>query len=107
VFERLLSAVAREYGVTKAISARSRRQRNWIEGRGFLDYSAREWGAMMTNDLGNRLNRDSSMIRRLYENYGRNQEPVRDRKIVAAITRHIQADSAGHPRNASTKLTTN
>jgi REP element-mobilizing transposase RayT len=85
-YERLLDAVSREYGLTRAALTGSGRQRPWIEGRRFLVYLAREWEKMTTEELGKRLERDPSMISRLYRDYAGNRELARERRVAVALT---------------------
>lgn len=92
-FERLLDAVARHWGTSKEALTGSGRQRNWIEGRRFLVYLAREWGGMTTQDLGKRLGRDPSMISRLYRDYEGNRDDKRERIVAADLTRRIQTQA--------------
>jgi hypothetical protein len=92
-FERLVDAVAREYGLTKGMLTGSGRQRDWIEGRRFLVYVARKWGEMTTKDLGKRIDRDPSMISRLYGDYEGSRELERERRVAAALTRRVQTQA--------------
>jgi REP element-mobilizing transposase RayT len=85
-YERLLDAVSREYGLTRTALTGSGRQRPWIEGRRFLVYLAREWEKMTTEELGKRLERDPSMISRLYRDYAGNRELARERRVAVALT---------------------
>jgi REP element-mobilizing transposase RayT len=89
-FEGLLDTVSREYGLTKEALTGNGRQRHWIEGRRFLVYLAREWEKMTTQELGKRLERDPSMISRLYRDYEGHRDLGRERKVQAALTRRIQ-----------------
>jgi putative transposase len=85
-FERLLQAVAKEYGVSKQALTGTGRQREWIEGRRLLVYVAREWGKITTKELGKRLGRDPSMISRLsreYEEGGRDRQ--REKRLAHAL----------------------
>jgi hypothetical protein len=63
-FERLLQAVAKEYGVSKRALTGTGRQREWIEGRR-PGLRGAGMGKITTKELGKRLGRDPSMISRL------------------------------------------
>ena len=89
-FEGLLDTVSREYGLTKEALTGNGRQRHWIEGRRFLVYLAREWEKMTTQELGKRLERDPSMISRLYRDYEGHRDLARERKVQVALTHRIQ-----------------
>ncbi len=92
-FERLLDAVARQWHITKEALTGSGRQRDWIEGRKFLVYLAREWEGMTTQELGKRLGRDPSMISRLYKDYEEKRDDSRERIVAGALRRKIQAQA--------------
>jgi len=92
-FDRLLETVAREYGLTKETLTGNGRQKEWIEARRFLAYLAREWGKMTTKELGNRFDRDPSMISRLCGDYEANRERERERRVAAMLTRKVQTQA--------------
>ena len=97
-YERLLETVSREYGVSREALTGSGRQRQWIEGRRFLVYLAREWGKMTTQELGRRLERDPSMISRLYRDHLGNRELERERRVAAAFSHKIQTHASLPPQ---------
>ena len=83
--ERLLEAIISEYGVTKEELTGPGRHRDWVEGRKVLVYAAREWGKITTQELGQRLRRDPSMISRLFRDYQGKRKPERERRIARRI----------------------
>ena len=85
-FERLVRAVAEEYGLAKEAMVRTGRQRSWVQARRQLVYLAREWANMTTQELGKRLRRDSSMISRLYRDYEENRDQGKEAKLAQALS---------------------
>jgi len=92
-FERLLDAVAKQWDITKEALTGSGRQRDWIDGRRFLVYLAREWGGMTTQELGKRLGRDASMISRLHKDYQGNRDDSRERIVASVLRRRVQTQA--------------
>ena len=84
-FERLLETIIGEYGVTKEELTGPGRHRDWVEGRKVLVYAAREWGKITTQELGQRLRLDPSMISRLFRDYQGKRKPERERRIARRI----------------------
>jgi REP element-mobilizing transposase RayT len=68
-FGTLLTAIAAAHHVTPRAILAPGRHRALIPARAMLVYFAREWGQMTARDLGQRLQRDPSMISRLASYY--------------------------------------
>jgi hypothetical protein len=77
----LLPVVARAYGATEKDLVQAGRQRKWMAARSMLVYLGREWGRATVKELGKRLNRDPSVISRLYSAYA----AARDEKMEAGL----------------------
>jgi len=82
-FGPLLGAVAEEHGVRCEDVVRAGRQRHWVRARAMLVYLAREWSRLSTKELAGRLDRDPSLMSRLYARY----EKDRDRQAEARVAR--------------------
>lgn len=84
-FGKLLSAVAQLYGLKPAALVAPGRQRAVVPARAMLVYAAREWGRLTTQELGNRLHRDPSMISRLYARYVAQRDATREAALKRAL----------------------
>jgi REP element-mobilizing transposase RayT len=80
-FGPLLQAVCAVNGVEAKMILRVGRQRRWAGVRAQLVYLSRNWGGMTTKELGQRLNRDASMISRLYGWYETHRDEWAERKV--------------------------
>ena len=85
-FSRLLPAVAHATGVSVDQLVRVGRQREWVEPRALLVYTAREWSGMTVKLLGRRLHRDASMISRLYAGYATRRNGTLERRVRSLLT---------------------
>lgn len=86
-FGNLLPAVAQLYGLTPAARVAPGRQRAVVPARAMLVYAAREGGRLTTQELGNRLHRDPSMISRLYATYRARPDAPREAALQRALAR--------------------
>ena len=84
-FSRLLPAVAHATGVSVDQLVRMGRQREWVEPRALLVYTAREWSGMTVKLLGRRLHRDASMISRLYAGYATRRQGTLERRVRSLL----------------------
>ena len=83
----ILSLVAKAHGATEKDLTEAGRRRNWIRARSMLVYLGREWGRVSVKELGKRLNRDPSVISRLYSAYA----AARDEKIEKALRQQLRS----------------
>ena len=84
-FARLLHAVAEATGQSTDRLARAGRQRARVKARALLVYAAREWSGLTVKDLGRRLHRDPSMIRRLYAGYAGKRTGSLEKRVQAIL----------------------
>lgn len=91
-FPRLVQAVAQAYHLEPQALLRPDRRRLGGNARAMLVYLAREWGSMSTKELGRRLQRDPSMISRLYAAYA----AKRDVRGEAQLARELQQQVNTH-----------
>jgi len=80
-FDRIIEAVAAEFKVSREALTGSGRREDWVAGRRMLVYLARNWGVMTTGALGERLQRDPSMISRLCRDYEQKRDWQREKKL--------------------------
>ena len=85
-FAVLVRAVAEEQGVDPRVLFRAGRQRTWVPARAMVVYLGREWSGMKTKGLARQLQRDPSVISRLYQQYA----AARDLKTEAKLLRIFQ-----------------
>ena len=84
-FLRLLQAVAESTGQSTDHLVGAGRQRNPAAARAFLVYAAREWSDLNVKEIGRRLNRDPSMISRLYASYVLKRIPSLEKQVRAKL----------------------
>jgi hypothetical protein len=65
----LLAMVAKAQGATEKELTEAGRQRKWVGARSMLVYLGRDWCRMSIKELGKGLQRDPSVISRLYSTY--------------------------------------
>ena len=82
----LLPLVAKAYGATEKDLVQAGRRRKWVTARSMLVYLGREWGRVSVKGLGKRLNRDPSVISRLYSAYA----AARDKKRETALLQQLR-----------------
>ncbi|MBI3301593.1 MAG: transposase [Deltaproteobacteria bacterium] len=85
-FPRLVQAVAQMQHLEPQALLRSDRRRVGGNARAMLVYLAREWGGLSTKELGRRLQRDPSLISRLYAAYA----AKRDRQGEAQLAKELR-----------------
>lgn len=85
-FGSLLTAVATASAVTPRAILAPGRQRALVPARALLVYLAREWGHLTARDLGQRLQRDPSMISRLAAAYAARRDVKVEARIRQLIT---------------------
>ena len=83
----ILSLVAKAHGATEKDLVQAGRRRKWATARSMLVYLGREWGRVSVKELGKRLNRDPSVISRLYSAYA----AARDEKIEKALRQQLRS----------------
>lgn len=84
-FERLLHAIADLHGVMPHAIFAPGRRRAPVPARAMLVYLAREWGAVSTQELGRRLQRDPSMISRLASRYAMQRDDKAEAHLSKAL----------------------
>jgi hypothetical protein len=84
-FTRLLQAVSDTHGVESGLLLRPGRQRRWVAVRAQLVYLARQWCGLTAKELGRRLNRDASMISRLYAWYETHRDEPAEKKLARVM----------------------
>jgi len=84
-FSRLLRAVAEATGHSAACLVQVGRQRDPVAARAFLAYGAREWSGLSVKEVGRRLNRDPSMISRLYSGYVAKRSRSLEKQVRAIL----------------------
>jgi chromosomal replication initiation ATPase DnaA len=84
-FTRLLQAVSDTHGVESGLLLRPGRQRRWVAVRAQLVYLARQWCGLTAKELGRRLNRDASMISRLYAWYETHRDEPAEKKLARVL----------------------
>ncbi|MDH3504664.1 MAG: transposase [Nitrospirota bacterium] len=84
-FPRILQAVAETTGYSPDHLVRAGRERNPVATRAFLVYAAREWSDLSVKEIGRRLNRDPSMISRLYAGYALKRTPSLEKQVRAIL----------------------
>jgi putative transposase len=83
----LLRLVAKAHGGTEKELTEAGRQRKWIGARSMLVYLGREWCRMTIKELGKRLQRDPSVISRLYSTYA----AARDEKVEKSLLQQVRS----------------
>ena len=84
-FSALLNAIAEQHGAEAKTLVQAGRQRQWVKTRSMLVYMAREYCGMTVKELGKRLNRDSSIISRLYSAYTGSRDSVTESRLLRKI----------------------
>ena len=92
-FDRLIEAVADEFALSKEALAGSGRRADWVAGRRFLVYLARNWSDMTSGEIGRRLRRDPSMISRLCRDYEGKRDREREKKLSHLLSRRFQTQA--------------
>jgi REP element-mobilizing transposase RayT len=85
-FGALLTAVAAACAVTPRAILAPGRQRALVPARALFVYLARDWGHLSTRDLGQRLQRDPSMISRLATAYAARRDLTTEAQIRQTLT---------------------
>jgi putative transposase len=84
-FSALLNVIAEQHGAEAKTLVQAGRQRQWVKTRSMLVYMAREFGGMTVKELGKRLNRDPSIISRLYSAYTGSRDSVAESRLLRKI----------------------
>jgi hypothetical protein len=84
-FSALLNAIAEQHGAEAKTLVQAGRQRQWVRTRSMLVYMARECCGMPVKELGKRLNRDPSIISRLYSAYMGSRDSVAESRLLRKI----------------------
>jgi hypothetical protein len=88
-FSRLVEGVAGVYGIAPERLSSKERKRGWGGPRSLLVYAAREWCGIEAKVLAGQLNRDASMISRLYAAYA----DKRDKDVEVQLRRFLNIKS--------------
>ncbi|MGH8614750.1 MAG: hypothetical protein ACREYF_22660, partial [Gammaproteobacteria bacterium] len=84
-FLALLNAIAEQHGTEAKTLVEAGRQRRWVRTRSMLVYMARECCGMTVKELGKRLNRDPSIISRLYSAYAGSRDSAAESRLLHKI----------------------
>lgn len=84
-FEPLLKAVALVHAVTPRAILAPGRQRSLVPARAMLVFLAREWSRLTTRDLGQRLQRDPSMVSRLAGAYAAHRDAAKEAQVCRVL----------------------
>ncbi len=84
-FTMLLKELAEHYETDAKTITQAGRQRRWVRARSMLAYLGREWSGMSLKELGKRLNRDPSMVSRLYAAYAGNRDQRTENRLIRKI----------------------
>ncbi len=84
-FSALLNAIAEQHGIEAKTLMQAGRQRRWVRTRSMLVYMARECCGMTVKELGKRLNRDPSIISRLYSAYTESRDAAAESRLLRKI----------------------
>jgi putative transposase len=84
-FSVLLNAIAEQHGIEAKSLMQAGRQRRWVRTRSMLVYMARECCGMTVKELGKRLNRDPSIISRLYSAYTESRDSAAESRLLRKI----------------------
>jgi chromosomal replication initiation ATPase DnaA len=84
-FAALLNAIAEQHGAEVKALTQAGRQRRWVRARAMLVYMARQCCGMTVKELGRRLNRDPSIISRLYSTYIGSRDSAAERRLLRKI----------------------
>ncbi len=85
-FERLAAAIAKEYGIDREELVGTGRRKEWVQARRQVVWLARQWAKMTTRELGERFERDASMISRLSREYEENRDTRGESKLARALS---------------------
>jgi len=86
-FARLLQALCTMRHVDSKVLLEPGRQRQWVALRAQLVYLAREWCGLTAKELAGRLNRDASMISRLYGWYQGHRDRQTEEKLAGVLAK--------------------
>jgi REP element-mobilizing transposase RayT len=86
-FARLLQALCTMRHVDSKVLLEPGRQRQWVAPRAQLVYLAREWCGLTAKELAARLNRDASMISRLYGWYQGHRDRKTEEKLAGELAK--------------------
>jgi REP element-mobilizing transposase RayT len=86
-FARLLEAISEYHDVKSEDLLRAGRQRRWVAMRAQLVYLARQRCGLTTKELGRRLNRDPSMISRLYAWYETHRDEPTEKRLARMLAK--------------------
>ncbi len=86
-FARLLETIAQAHDVKSEVLLHVGRQRRWVAMRAQLVYLARQQCGLTTKELGRRLNRDPSMISRLYAWYETHRDEPTEKKLARMLAK--------------------
>ena len=84
-FPQLVDAIAQAHHVEPQRLLGPSRHRGWGHARAMLVYLAREWGRMSTKELGHCLQRDPSLISRLYAAYAAERDLQGEAQLARAL----------------------
>ena len=84
-FQRLLEAVAAQYGFSPERLTDVARSRSLTKARALLIYLARHWSGVTSKELGVRLKRDGSMISKLYMIYAEQRDLRAEEQILRLL----------------------
>ena len=85
-FSKLVHLTADACGVAERELVQVGHQRKLVKPRSMLVYVAREWAKASVKEIGRRLNRNPSVISRLYAAYGAD----RDHELEARLARQLR-----------------
>lgn len=90
-FSVLVKVLAEEYKVdpNKLLKGKGNRNRSLYEVRSILVYLGREWGGISNKELGAKMNRDPSLISKLYSRYAENRDLKTESRIRKRITSKV------------------
>ena len=84
-----VGAQSAPYHVDGQALLRPDRRRAWGWARAQLVYLAREWGRMSTKELGRHLQRDPSMISRLYAAYAAKRDTQGETRLARVLQQKV------------------
>jgi REP element-mobilizing transposase RayT len=84
-FAQLLRAIAALYGVDSKLLIHPGRQREGSPARAMLVYLGRQWSRLSGRALSTRLQRDPSMISRLYARYAARRDLAKEARLATQL----------------------
>jgi chromosomal replication initiation ATPase DnaA len=84
-FAKILQAVCAAHGVEAKAIVQAGRKRQWVGVRAQLVHLARQWCGLTVKELGRRLNRDPSIISRLYAWYETHRGEPTEKKLARLL----------------------